>query len=55
MIDKLLTENDVRKILNVSRTYMWRLRKSGKIKAVSQGSHRLYYKASDVENYIESL
>lgn len=55
-IDKLLQEKDVQELLCVSRTYLWRLRKEGKIKAVTQGGgSRVYYRASDIAVYIDSL
>lgn len=53
--DRLLSESEARKILSVSRTYLWRLRKDGKIKAVTQGGSRVYYRASDIADYIGSL
>ena len=55
MVDKLLREKEVQEILSVSRTYLWRLRKQGKIQAVVQGGNRVYYRQSAIKNYIESL
>lgn len=54
-VEKLLKEKDVQDILSVSRTYLWRLRKEGKIKFLTQGGNRIYYRASDVADYIDSL
>ncbi len=53
--DRLLQEKDVQLLLSVSRTYLWRLRKHGKIKAVTQGGNRVFYRASEVAEYIQSL
>jgi predicted DNA-binding transcriptional regulator AlpA len=54
--DKLLKDTDVQKLLAVSRTYLWRLRKQGKIKAVRQsGNHNIFYRASVINEYLKSL
>jgi predicted site-specific integrase-resolvase len=55
MKEKLLKEKEVQKALSVSRTFLWRLRKEGKIKAVMQGKKRVYYRESAVKDYIDSL
>ena len=53
--DHLIPEKKVLEMLSVSRTYMWRLRKEGKIRAITQGGGRVYYRPSDISDYIDSL
>lgn len=53
--DKLLRDKDVQGLLSVSRTYLYRLRREGKIRALRQSGNRIYYLASDVNAYMEAL
>ncbi len=54
-MDRLLRDKDLQQILAISRTALWRLRKSGKIRAVQHIGNRNYYRLSEVEAYVESL
>jgi predicted site-specific integrase-resolvase len=54
-MDQLIREKDLQEILAISRTALWRLRKSGIIKAVHHVGNRNYYRVSEIEVYINSL
>jgi excisionase family DNA binding protein len=55
MCDKLLTEKQTSELLGVSRTFIWTLRKKGKLKSVTQGGRRIFYRETDIQKYIQSL
>jgi predicted DNA-binding transcriptional regulator AlpA len=54
-MDQLIRENELQEILAISRTTVWRLRKSGIIKAVRHVGNRNYYRVSEIEAYLNSL
>lgn len=51
---KLYTMNEVRDILRVSRSTLYRMKDSGELKPVSVGG-AIRYLVTDVDAYIESL
>lgn len=54
-MDRLVRDKELQEILAISRTALWRLRKSGKIMSVQHIGNRNYYRLSDVEAYLDSL
>ena len=54
-MDRGLKSSQVREILGVCRTTLYRLDKEGVLKARKIRGSRLCYLESDVENYLKSL
>lgn len=51
--EKWLITDEVCKLLNISRRTLQKMRDSGSIKFIKTGK-KIYYKATDVESYLES-
>lgn len=53
--NRLITEKELLAMLSISRTSLWRLRKTGQIKAVRQIGKRVHYRTGDVAAYLAAL
>ena len=54
ILDEVLTDSEVQKILRQSRTGLFRLRKSGQLKGRQIGQ-RVFYLRSEIRYFIENL
>jgi predicted DNA-binding transcriptional regulator AlpA len=53
MIDKLLTQNDILEIFQISRTALWRWRRENRFPKPKQIGSRLYWPESKIKAFIE--
>jgi excisionase family DNA binding protein len=54
-MDRLLTPDEVAKVLGVSVRYVWRMGRTGRLPRIKPpGTRYVRFRQSDVEHYIES-